>query len=245
MSTLEVKNIVKKCGEEVVLDGISFSIDEKGVYAILGKKDSGKTALAEILAGCGQIDDGELIYRDVNVYSNFKNNRLAKLKIGYVSQEIRFFSDMTVFEILDFAGKLRHVQADKRIRQIKEALEIMGLSDKYEVLIGELSLSEKKRLSLAHALIGNPSLIIFDEPTAGIALDDADLIKDIITMLGDKKFIILFTDKINLAQSVATNVGIIANGTLKLWESMDSLRSRYDGDENFLVKTFSTLSCEN
>ena len=245
MSTFEAKNITKKCGDRTVLDGISFSIEEKGVYAILGKKASGKTVLADILAGCSHIDDGEFIYRDVSVYSNSKNNRLAKLKIGYVSQEMHFFSDMTVFEILDFAGKLRRVQADKRIRQIKEALEIVGLSDKYEVFVGELSLSEKKRLSLAHALIGNPSLIIFDEPTANIALDDADLIKDVIMMLGDKKIIILLTDKVRLVQSVATNVGILSNGELKLWESMDSLRARYDGDDNFLVKTFSTFSCEN
>ena len=245
MSILEAKNIVKKCGDRTLLDDISFSIEEKGVYAILGKKGSGKTALADVLAGCSDIESGELIFKNISVYSNSKNNCMAKLKIGYVSQEINFFSDMTVFEILDFAGKLRRVQADKRIRQIKEALDIVGLSDKYEVFIGELSSSEKKRLSLAHALIGNPSLIIFDEPTANIALGDADLISDVIMMLGDKKTVILLTDKVRLAQSVATNVGIISNGVLKIFEPIDVLKASYPGDDNFLVKTFSTFSCEN
>ena len=245
MSILKVENISKKSEDGVILDAISFEIEEKGVFAILGKKDSEKTALANVLAGCSALDSGEIVYKDINVYSNSKNNRLAKAKIGYVPQEITFFDDMTAFEILEFAGKLRKVETDKRIRQIKEALEIVGLSDKYEVLVKDFSLSEKKRLSLAHALIGNPSLIILDEPTAQISLEDAALFKKIIMMLGDKKTVILLTDKINLAQSVATNVGIMSNGTIKLWESADALKTRYEGDDNFLIKAFSAFSCEN
>lgn len=245
MSILEVKNIVKKNGDNIVLNDVSFNIDEKGIYAIIGKKASGKEVLAKVLAGCSEIDSGEVIYKDVSVYSNSKNNRIVKTKIGYVPEDISFFPEMTVFEILDFVGKLRHVDADKRIRQIKEALEIVGLSDKYEVCIKELSLSERKRLSLAHSLIGSPSLIILEEPTGQISLSDAELIKNIIVMLGDKKVVILLTDKMNLAQEIAKAVGIMSNGSLALWESIDTLKARFEGDDSFLIKALLSCSSEN
>lgn len=244
MSILEVKNVVKKNGKNTVLKNVSFNIDEKGIYALLGKKTSGKDELAQVLAGCSDIDSGEVIYKGISVYSNSKDNRIVKIKIGYVPEDMSFFPEMTVFEILDFVGKLRRVEADKRIRQIKEALDMVDLSSKYEVLIKDLSSSERKRLSLAHALIGNPSLIILEEPTGQISLSDAELIKNIIVMLGDRKVVILLTDKMNLAQEIAKNVGIMSNGALTLWESMDNLKFRFDGDD-FLVKAFVSFSSEN
>lgn len=245
MSILEVKNITMKNGDDIVLDDVSFDVEEKGIYAILGKKSSGKSYLAKVLAGVLESEEGDVVYRNLSVYSNSKNNKAVKTKIGYVPENIIFFPDMTVFEVLDFAGKLRHVGSDKRIRQIKEALEMVGLSDKYEVFVKELTLSEKKRLSLAHALIGNPSLIILDDPTGQISLGDAELIKNVIMMLGDKKVVILLTDKVNLAQSVAKHIGIMANGSLTLWESAEELKARFDGDDNFLIKAFASYSREN
>ena len=245
MSILEVKNIVKKNDKGTVLKDVSFNIDEKGIHAILGKKASGKVELAQVLAGCSDIDGGEVVYREVSMYSNAKNNKIVKTKIGYVPENISFFPDMTVYEILDFVGKLRGVDTDKRVRQIKEALEIVELSNKYEVFIKELTLSERKRLSLAHALIGNPSLIILEEPTGQISLNDAELIKNLIVMLGDKKIVILITDKTNLVQDIAKNVGIMSNGKMTLWESVDNLKSRFEGDDNFLIKAFVSFSSEN
>lgn len=244
MSLLEIKNVTKTTAYGVVLDDISFSIEEKGICVVLGKKSSGKSALAEVLAGCSEIDSGEVLYKGESLYANNKNNVAIKSKIGYVASETFFFPEMTVFEILDFTGKMRRVESEKRFRQIKEALEITELSQKYEVFVKDLSISEKKRLSLANALIGNPSFIILDDPTAYVSLNDAALIKDVVKMIGNKKTVVVFTDKIALTQDIASTVGIISKGKMVLWETYEIIKTLADGDDDYLLKTFVKLSEE-
>ena len=245
MSILEVRNITKKDGENTVLDGVYFTVEDKGIYAILSKDVVGRTALAEVLSGCSFVDSGEVVYRDISVYSSNKHNCASKAKIGYVPRESFFFADMTVFEVLDFTGKMRGVSSNKRARQIKESLEIVKLSSKCEVYVKELSPSEKKRLSLANALIGNPPMLVLDNPCESVSANDSDMIKDILKMIGSKKVILLLTDRAVFAQDVAMNVGILANGKITLWDSMENVKERYEGDNNFLVKAFVDFSAES
>lgn len=242
MSLLEVKNLTKTTPYGVVLNDVSFSIEEKGVYCVLGKKSSGKSVLAEVLAGCSEIDSGEVLYKDKNLYADEKSNLELKAKIGYVAAETFFFPDMTVFEILDFTAKLRCVSSEKRFRQIKESLELVDLSEKYEAFVKDLSISEKKRLSLANALIGNPTFLILDDPTAYVAASDAEIIRKIIKMVSNIKTVILFTDKINLTQELAKNVGIMANGKMVFWSSVEEMKAGSFGDDDYLVKTFLKFS---
>ena len=135
MSILELSNIIKTDGETTVLGGVYFDIEEKGLYAVLCKNSSERVALAEVLAGCASIDEGMMIYRGISVYADSKNNREAKLKIGYVPSETFFFNDMTVFDTLDFTGRMRKVSSNKRVRQIKEkAIRTLRKSTKNKIL---------------------------------------------------------------------------------------------------------------
>lgn len=244
MSILELNNITKTDGDTTVLDGVYFEIEEKGLYAILCKNSSERVALAEVLAGCASIDEGMMVFRGIPVYANDRNSREAKSKIGYVPSETFFFGDMTVFDTLDFTGRMRKVSSNKRVRQIKESLELVNLSSKCEVYVSELSISEKKRLALANALIGNPSMIILDEPTEAVSASDADIIKGLIRMIKDKKLIILLTDKTSLAQEMAMHAGVLANGEITLWDYMENLKERYEGEEDFLSKALDEFSAE-
>ena len=244
MSILELNNIVKRDGDNIVLDGIYLDIEEKGIYAILGKNAAEKTALAEVLAGCATIDEGAMFYRGISVYSSNKNNCDAKLKIGYVPKQNFFFEDMTVYDILDFTGRLRGVSSNKRARQIKESLELVNLSSKYDVFVRELTAAEKKKLSIANSLIGNPSMIVFDEPIESVLTNDAEIIKEVIRMVGSKKVIILLTDNVRLAQEMAMHVGVVYNGEITLWDYMENLKERYADNENFLIRAFDEFSVE-
>lgn len=244
MSILELNNITKTDGDTTVLDGVYFEIEEKGLYAILCKNSSERVALAEVLAGCASIDEGMMVFRGIPVYSNDRNSREAKLKIGYVPSETFFFGDMTVFDTLDFTGRMRKVFSNKRVRQIKESLELVNLSSKCEVYVSELSISEKKRLAIANAMIGNPSMIILDEPIESVSANDADIIKGLIHMIKDKKLIILLTDKTSLAQEMAMHAGVLANGEITLWDYMGNLKERYEGEEDFLSKALDEFSVE-
>ena len=165
MSLIEAIDVCfDKYYEDLSLRNISFKIEEKGVYAFLGKSKSGKTALATLLAGIEKYDSGRLLYKDTEMYSSKKSEFQIKKKIGYVPEKCFFDGDMTVFEVLEFTGRVKKIDSDKRYRQIKEAMELMGLSELSNMTVDTIGLSERKRLSIASALIGNPDVIIFDEP---------------------------------------------------------------------------------
>ena len=241
MSLVKVENINVIVDNKTVLDNLSFEIEEKGVYAILAKSALQRTTLAKALAGIAELDGGKIFYKDNELCGGKKGNAV-KAKIGYLPQKSFLYPDMTVYEILDLTGKLRKVSVDKRIRQIKEALELVILSDKSEALVKSLDAAETKRLLLANALIGNPSVLILDEPTVSLPPDDVALVKEIVAMLGEKKTVIIFTDKVALANDTASNIGIMSKGKIELWSSLENIKQKLNNDPNALLKTFIAFS---
>ncbi len=228
MSLLLVKELSKVSADGAVLKNISFQIDEKGVYGFLGKTGSGKSLLCGVLAGACEANDGSVTYKEKQLYVREKQTAQIKRKIGYVPQKSFFDKDMTVFEVLDLMGKAKRVYPDKRFRQIKEALELTGLSAKRECLVGELTLSERKRLSIAAALLGNPDFIIMDEPLQYLDSKQADEVKEIIGMLGKKKVILLFSSRADYIGGMSDKVGFLHEGELILWEDTRGLMKKLD-----------------
>ena len=243
MGLLKAESLKVTVGNKVVLDGLSFEINEKGIYAILGRSALERTTLARALSGIVRLEGGDVYYKDVRLSETGKG-RALKAKIGYLPSECFLYPDMTVYESLDLTGRMRGVDPDKRIRQIKEALELLALSQKSEALVKALSVSEKKKLLLANALIGNPSVLILDEPTANATAEDAETIRDVITMLGERKTVLIFTDKLSLANDTAGHIGIVSKGNMVLWESLDSIKEKMENDPNALVKVFMAFADE-
>lgn len=237
MSILRAENLKIVVDDEIVIDDLSFEIEEKGIYAILGKSNLERTTLAKALAGIVNLEDGAIFYKDT-YFDEKKSSRAIKAKIGYIPSKSFLYPDMTVFETLDFTGRMRKVDPDKRVRQIKEALDLLILSDKAEVLVKSLTESERKRLLFANALIGNPSVIIIDEPTANLPPDDVELLRDVISMLGERKTVIIFTEKLMLANEIAKHVGVMSKGKMALWSSLDNIKTKLNNDPKALIKTF-------
>ena len=244
MSLLKVENLKATLDGNLLLKDVAFEIEEKGIYAILGKSEAERTALAKSLAGILKTDGGRILYKD-NELSNSKKGNAIKAKIGYIPKKCFLYPDMTVYETLDFTGKMRKVSPNKRVRQIKEALELVILSNKSEALVKSLSYAEKKRLLLANALIGNPSVLILDEPTENLPPDDVALVKEVIGMLGERKTVLIFTEKLSLANDMAKHIGIMANGKMELWSSLENIKQKLDNDPNALLKTFMAFSDGN
>ncbi len=228
MSLLLVKGLNKINAEGAGLKDISFCIEEKGVYGFLGKTDSGKGLLCSVLAGACEKDSGSIIYKENELYAKEKQTAGIKRKIGYVPQKSFFDSDMTVFEVLDLLGKAKRVYPDKRFRQIKEALELTGLSGKRECLVEDLSLSERKRLSIAAALLGNPDVIIMDEPLQYLDSKQAEEIRGLIAMLGKKRVVLLFSARADDIGKMSDKVGFLHCGELILWEDTRQLMKKLD-----------------
>ena len=223
MSFIELQGVSCACSDTFELKDISFEIEEKGVYGFLGKSESGKTALAQLLAGARQPDCGSVKYKDCELYKSQKQTAMLKKKIGYVPQKCFFDREDTVFEALDFLGKSKHIDPDKRFRQIKEALELTGLSDKYEVLVSDLSLSERKRLSIAASLLGNPDVIVMDEPLQYMDKNQATGIKNIIELLRTRKIILIFTARHADLQEMSDNIAFLHNGRIVLWNKTEEI----------------------
>ena len=243
MSLLKVDNLKMSAEEKNLLDGLSFEINEKGIYVILSRSSLELTALAKALAGVTVPEDGTVFYKDIEL-SNKKQGKKLRTKIGYIPKESFLYPDMTAYEVLDFTGKMRGVSVDKRIRQIKEALELLALSQLRDAFVKDLNFSEKKRLLLANALIGNPGMIIIDEPCANVIAEDAELICEVIEMLGERKTVVILTEKISLANELAKCIGIISKGKIALWSSLDNIREKLDNDPNALLKTFIAFTDE-
>lgn len=225
MSFLEVKAMRCALSQTFELNDISFDINEKGVYVFLGKSGSGKTALCRVLSGACEIDSGTVSYKDALLYDKDSQTAIIKRKIGYVPQKSFFDDDMTAFEVLDLIGKAKLVDPDKRFRQIKEAFELVGLSSKYQVLVSDLTLSERKRLSIAASLLGNPDVIIMDEPLQYMDKKQSAQIKDLVEMLRKRKVILIFTSRCADFQDISDNIAFLHNGSIILWKNTDELLS--------------------
>ena len=214
--------------DELSLRDISFEIEEKGVYGFLGKSKSGKTALATLLAGVERYDDGFLLYKDTEMYSNKKSELQIKKKIGYVPEKCFFDEDMTVFEVLDFTGMAKHISPDKRYRQIKEAMELMGLTELCDMTVETIGATEKKRLGIASAILGNPDVIIFDEPMKNLEKRWQDELKGLISMLSSKKVILIFTSSPTDIEEMCRGVAIMSHGKIVLSDKVENIKSKLE-----------------
>ena len=223
MYLLEVQDLQKKKEKQTSVDSIRFKISEKGVYGFLGKKQSGKTLLAELLAGVCEADGGSISYNGKMLFANEKQTAEIKKKIGYVASVCFFDRDITVFESLDLLGKAKMIEPDKRFRQIKEALELTGLSLRRDTLVGDLIPSDRKRLMIASSLLGNPDVIIMDDPLRTFERKQTEEIKKLIAMLGRKKVVVMFSSRPEEIEELCDNIALLHNGRVVAEYKKDEL----------------------
>ncbi len=223
MALLEAKQLNRVCSEKLTIKDVSFEISEKGIYGFLGEADSGMEELAKLLAGITIPDSGSLFYKEKEMFRSEKQTALIKKKIGYVPDKSFFDGDMTVFEVLDLIGKAKRIDSEKRFLQIKEGLELTGLSKKKNVLIKELTTAEKKRLSITSALLGNPDVMIMYEPLRALDKTQTQNIKSLITFLGTKKVVILFSSRPSEIEELCGFSAIFAQGRIAIFNSVEAI----------------------
>ena len=236
MSLLEVKGISALRNDGVELKDISFVIEEKGVYGFFCKDADTLTFLCELLCGACEADEGEISYRDADFYKSEKQTAKIKRKIGYVPESCFFSKDFTVEEALDIIGRAKGVNPDKRARQIKEAAELTGLVRKGEALVETLTPSEKKRLCYAASLIGNPDVIIIDEPFGAADAASKEMIKKLIGMLGNMKVVIVMAKNPSEVDELCYYSAILDKRELLAFEPTEELLSRINKTVNALLR---------
>ncbi len=229
---IEVKNLTKRYGENVALNHVSFSVDEGTILGFLGPNGAGKSTTMNIITGYLSASEGEV---SVGGYNTLDNPNEVKKLIGYLPELPPLYMDMTVKEYLNFMYDLKRVTLPRE-KHIKEICSLVKIQNVYTRLIGNLSKGYKQRVGIAQALLGNPSVLILDEPTVGLDPKQIIEIRNLIKSLGRNHTIILSSHILPEIQAVCERVIVINNGTLVADGTTDSLSHNLTNDHRLMVR---------
>lgn len=226
---LAVENLVKRYGDVEAIRGVSFSVEEGEVFGLLGPNGAGKTSTVEILEGLRDPDGGKLSVCGLNPQTD---GQALKHEIGAALQSTSLPDKLRVMEALRlFAGFY------KRRRNPEELLKRFGLEEKRNTFYNQLSGGQKQRLALAMALVNNPKILFFDEPTAGLDPQVRREIYDIIEELRhDKKTVLITTHYIEEAERLCDRVAIVDHGKVIALGTPRELKARSGGTTRIEVR---------
>ena len=177
---IEVKNVTKKYGKVVAVDDISFTIKEGEIVGLLGPNGAGKSTTMNMLTGFIEQTTGEII---IDGYDMLKKPKKAKKEIGYMPEGVPLYTDLTVKEFVTYMAEIKKVDRKTRKEKVEKIIEKTGLKDVEKKLIKNLSRGYKQRVSMAGALVGEPKILILDEPTVGLDPKQITEIRNLIKEL--------------------------------------------------------------
>ena len=180
---IEVKNVTKKYGNFVAVDNISFTVNDGEVVGFLGPNGAGKSTTMNMITGFIEPTDGTII---VNGFDASKQPIKAKQQIGYMPEGVPLYTDLTVREFVTYMAELKRVPHKEKKERVTNVLRETGIEDVANRLIKNLSRGYKQRVSLAGALVGDPKIVILDEPTVGLDPKQITEIRQLIKRLGKK-----------------------------------------------------------
>lgn len=218
---VEVKNLIKKYGNKTAVNNISFTVDDGEVLGLLGPNGAGKSTTMNIITGYLSSNSGEVF---IDGYEIFKNPIQAKSRIGYLPEQPPLYLDMTVSSYLKFMFDLKKVKLPKD-EHIHDVCEAVGITDVSNKIIKHLSKGYKQRVGLAQALLGNPKLIILDEPTVGLDPNQIIEIRSLIKDLSKEHTVILSSHILAEIQAVCDRVILINNGKVIADDTPEHLSS--------------------
>lgn len=218
---LKIDNLKKKYGQSIALDGLSMNVEDQTLYGFVGPNGAGKTTTIKIITGLLLPDSGSVTIDDIDVTR--EPGRIRE-KIGYVPDFFGIYDNLKVSEYMEFFASCYGLYGLKARRRCMMLLEQVRLDEKTDFYVEGLSRGMKQRLSLARALIHNPSLLIMDEPTAGLDPRTRLEFRQILKELREQKKTILISSHILPELSeVCTDIGIVDQGRVVLEGAMDDI----------------------
>ncbi|MBR6603186.1 MAG: ATP-binding cassette domain-containing protein [Clostridia bacterium] len=217
---IEVKNLVKKYGDHTAVNNISFTVEKGKIYGLLGPNGAGKSTTMNIVTGCLAASEGSVT---VDGHDIFEDPRAAKKCIGYLPENPPLYGDMTPLEYLTFVAEAKKVKSGYLGSQVREVMEITGLTDMKDRLIRNLSKGYRQRVGIAQAMLGEPDVIILDEPTVGLDPKQILEIRELIRKLGETKTVILSSHILAEISAVCERVMIISHGNLVANDTIEHL----------------------
>lgn len=208
---VNVENVTKLYGNFTALDDISFTVNKGEVVGLLGPNGAGKTTTMRIITCFMPTTSGKIT---VGGYDVFTQSDTVRERIGYMPENVPLYPEMRVIEYLRYRGKLKGIYGRTLSRRLDMVLENCGLAAQSRRIIGHLSKGNRQRVGLAEALIGDPELLILDEPTIGLDPNQVRNFRSLIRDIGNERTVILSTHILSEVEVVCERVIIMHQGTI-------------------------------
>lgn len=225
---IEVRNLTKKYGDHFAVQDISFSLEKGKIYGLLGPNGAGKSTTMNIMTGYIAATSGEVIIEGHDI---FKEAEEAKKHIGYLPEIPPLYMDMTVWEYLFTVADLKGVSKSERKSMITDVMEKVMITNMKDRQIKNLSKGYKQRVGIAQTLIGNPDIIILDEPTVGLDPKQIIEIRTLIKQLGEDHTVLISSHILSEIGAVCDHVVIINKGHLVVSDSTENLEKLFKGQD--------------
>jgi len=230
---IEVQNLVKHYGSVKAVDNISFTVEKGEILGFLGPNAAGKTTTMRIITGYMPASAGTV---KVAGYDVFEQGLEVKKRIGYLPENPPLYSDMRVREYLTFVARIKGVNPKTINAEVARVAERLSVLEVMDNLISNLSKGYKQRVGLAQALLNNPPVLIFDEPTNGLDPRQIIEVREIIKSLGSDHTVILSTHILPEVSMTCNRVAIINEGKLVKIDTPENLTKQLRGSESIILQ---------
>ena len=234
---IQVENLTKKYGSHTAVERLSFTVEKGQIYGFLGPNGAGKSTTMNIMTGYIAASSGTVM---INGYDILKEPEKAKRCIGYLPEIPPLYTDMTVWEYLLFVAELKKVPKRERNSHVDKIIKMVHIEDVIGRLIRNLSKGYKQRVGLAQALIGDPEVLILDEPMVGLDPKQIIEMRELIKGLAEKHTIILSSHILSEVSAVCDHIMIISDGKLAASGSPQDLQEMMHGRSELEVVVMGT-----
>src|SRR4028119_294032 len=232
--------LTKQFDRHIAVNDVDLQVEVGEVYGLIGPNGAGKTSLIWMLAAAEEPTTGE-IYINGDRLLRDESNPTLKQRLGYLPDDFPLYDDLTVWDYLDYFGRLYHLRSPRRTQRLREVLELVQLTTKRNTMIANLSRGMKQRLGLARTIIHEPILLLLDEPVSGLDPIARMQFREIIKVLQEAGMTILISSHVlsDLAE-LCTSVGIMELGYLVESASLEELYKRLSRQQ-ILMSTLGNL----
>ncbi|HCS75388.1 MAG TPA: ABC transporter [Clostridiales bacterium] len=230
---IQVEQLTKRYGQHLAVDNIDFTVEDGEVLGFLGPNGAGKTTTMNILTGYISATEGRALINEIDILEQPEE---AKKMIGYLPEFPPLYGDMTVNEYLDFVSDIKNVTGAERKQGMEKIMDLVKIADVRGRLIRNLSKGYRQRVGLAQALIGNPEVLILDEPTVGLDPKQIIEIRKLITTLGKDHTIILSSHILSEVSEICERVIIIDKGKIVASDTPGNLSKGLGGGSKLSLR---------
>ncbi len=220
---IKVEQLTKRYGSVTAVDGIGFSVEKGEIVGFLGPNGAGKSTTMKMIAGFLPPTSGGAEVAGLDV---FRESLRAREHIGYMPENVPLYPDMRVAEYLRYRGALKGVPGRRMKERVGDVIELCGLREVENTIIGRLSKGYRQRVGLADAMIHEPDVLILDEPTIGLDPNQIRQVRDLIRSLRRHHTILLSTHILPEVEMVCSRVVIINKGRIEAMDTPQNLRTR-------------------